>query len=115
MKQQKSLYEKKFQNKLILKSDNDYSFYAIKKTEKKYYGKFGSIGDKSDILDTIYFSLKGGNYTKMNISLLGIVSVNEEEIKLCEEEFLTPNHISYASYLNDEESERYFESILQTA
>ncbi|MDE5603406.1 MAG: hypothetical protein K2I71_05760 [Helicobacter sp.] len=112
----KIVYEKKFQNKLILTPDNDYSFYSInKKTEKKYYGKFGSVNDKMDIQELMYFSLKDKNHTKMNISLLGIISADEEEIKSCEEYFLNPNHIAYVSYLSSEDSERYFDSILQVA
>ncbi|MDE7195861.1 MAG: DUF3037 domain-containing protein [Helicobacter sp.] len=112
----KMVYEKKFQNKLILTLDNDFSFYAInKKTERKYYGKFGSVNDKSDIQELMYFSLKDKNHTKMNITLLGIVSANEEEIKSCEEYFLNPNYITYAPYLSSEDSERYFDSISQVA
>lgn len=51
----------------------------------------------------------------MNINLLGIVSANEAKIQSCKEYFLEPNNIDYVPYLNDEESERYFESISQTA
>lgn len=112
----KIIFEKKFQTKLLLESHNDYSFSLIsKKTQKKYYGRFGSVNDKKDIQDIMYFSLKDKNYTKMNINLLGIVSADEKEIQSCKEDFLNPNHIAYVSYLNNEESEKYFESISQTA
>lgn len=111
----KIVYEKKFQNKLILELNND-SFYTInKKTNGKSYGKFGSVNDKSDIQELMYFSLKDKNYTKMNISLLGIVPADEVEIQSCKEDFLDPNHIAYASYSSREDSERYLESILQAA
>lgn len=112
----KIVYEKKFQNKLLLESCNDFSFSVINKiTSKKYYSRFGSVNDKADIQELMYFSLKDKNYTKMNISLLGIVSADEEEIQSCKEDFLSPNHIAYAPYSNNEDCERYFESISQTA
>lgn len=106
----KIVFEKKFQNKLILDEFNEQSFFVInKRTNKKYFGRFGSVDNKQDIKELIYFSLDNDNYTKMGINFLGIITANDNEIKSCKKRFLTPNHIDYFSYTSKEESELYFE------
>ena len=106
----KIVFEKKFQNKLILDEFNEQSFFVInKRTNKKYFGRFGSVDNKQDIKELIYFSLDNDNHTKMGINFLGIITANDDEIKSCEKRFLTPNHIDYFPYTSEEESELYFE------
>lgn len=109
------VFKKKFQSKLLLEFCNQYSFNIIhKKTNKKYYGRFGSIGDKTDIQELMYFSLKDNNHTKMKINFLGVTLADKKTIKTNEEIFLKPNHISYQSYLSNENCEEYLENIVST-
>ena len=106
----KIVFEKKFQNKLILDEFNEQSFFVInKRTNKKHFGRFGSVDNKQDIKELIYFSLDNDNHKKMGINFLGIIAANDDEIKSCEKRFLAPNHIDYFPYTSEEESERYFE------
>lgn len=106
----KIVFEKKFQSKLILEELSEQSFFVInKRTNKKHFGRFGSVDNKQDIKELMYFSLDNDNYKKMGINFLGIISSNDDEIKSCKERFLTPNHIVYFPYTSEEETEIYLE------
>lgn len=108
----KIVFEKKFKSKLILSEFSEYSFSIInKRKEKKYFGRFGSVGDKNDIKEIIYFSLNDDHHKKMDINFLGIISADDERIAFCQKTFFTPNHIDYFSYLTKEDSEKYLERL----
>lgn len=111
----REIYEKKYNKFFQMSSDNQYSFKILYK-DKQFFNRFGSIGDKNDIMETIYFSLNDKKYTTMKMYFLDIIKNSQKDIKNKVENFLKPNHIDYVSYITDDNIEEHFETnIIQSA
>ena len=76
----REIYEKKYNKFFQMSSDNQYSFKILYK-DKQFFNRFGSIGDKNDIMETIYFSLNDKKYTTMKMYFLDIIKNSQKDIK----------------------------------
>lgn len=107
----KTIFEKKFQNKLIIDWEEQSFYVTNKRTNKRHFAQFGSINDKQAIQKLMFFSFESKRYKEININFLGINKADDERIKSCKEDFFELSHIKYYSYCNEEESEKYLEEV----